>query len=80
MSTTLLERVCATVAATLNLPLAAVGADAAADNIDAWDSLAQVNLMLAIEQTFGIELDVEDFSILTSVRAINEYLVARGGR
>ena len=78
MSTTLLERVCATVAATLNLPPAAVGADAAADTTDAWDSLAQVNLMLAIEQTFGIELDVEDFSILTSVRAITEYLEACG--
>jgi acyl carrier protein len=78
MSTPLTERVRDTVAATLNLPPSAVDAQTSADNNDAWDSLAQVNLMLAIEQTFDIELDVEDFMSLTSVQGIALHLAAQG--
>lgn len=74
MNTPLCDRVRATVAATLNLPLSAIAAETSAENNDAWDSLAQVNLMLAIEQDFAIELDVEDFMSLTSVRAITEHI------
>ena len=38
----------------------------------------QVNLMMALEQTFDIFLDVEDFQKLTSVSAIIEYLKDQG--
>jgi hypothetical protein len=41
MTTSLSERVRATVAATLNLPLSAVAAETSAENNEAWDSLAQ---------------------------------------
>jgi acyl carrier protein len=44
----------------------------------AWDSLAHVNLMLSLEQTFDLFLDVEDFPRLTSVPAILEYLRGQG--
>jgi acyl carrier protein len=44
----------------------------------AWDSLGHVNLMMALEQTFGVFLDVEDFPKLTSVAAILQYLKGQG--
>lgn len=48
------------------------------ENLAAWDSLGHVNLMIALEQTFDIFLDVEDFPTLTSVPAILKYLKDHG--
>lgn len=70
------EQVRATIAETLNLPLSSISEDSSSDNVSAWDSLAQVNLMIALEQTFDIVLDVEDFMKLNSVAAITEFLTA----
>jgi acyl carrier protein len=47
-------------------------------DIAAWDSLAHVNLMMSLEQTFELFLEVEDFSRLTSVPAILDYLGEHG--
>ena len=70
----ILNQVIQIVADTLNLPASSIKEDSSADNIDLWDSLAQVNLMIAIEQTFDIQLEVEDFIGLTSVGAIASYI------
>ncbi len=78
MTTPLIDRVRATLAATLNLPESEITIATSADNNEAWDSLAQVNLMLAIEQTFDVTLDVEDFMSLTSVQGITQYLQSQG--
>ena len=48
------------------------------EDIPAWDSLGHVNVMMTLEQTFDIALDVEDFPKLTSVPAIIDYLKAQG--
>jgi acyl carrier protein len=47
-------------------------------DLAAWDSLAHVNLMMSLEQTFDLFLEVEDFPKLTSVPAILEYLTEHG--
>jgi acyl carrier protein len=47
-------------------------------DVASWDSLGHVNLMVALESTFEVELEPEDFPRLTSVRAILTYLQARG--
>jgi acyl carrier protein len=48
------------------------------EDIAAWDSLGHVNLMMALEQTFNVFLDVEDFPNLISVPAITAYLRDNG--
>jgi acyl carrier protein len=63
---------------TLNLPLEAIHEDSATGTLDAWDSLAHVNLMMAVEQHFDIELDVEDFLELTSVTTIAQFVMDQG--
>lgn len=70
----ILDQVIQTVADTLNLPVSSIKEDSSADNIDLWDSLAQVNLMIALEQVFDIQLEVEDFIGLTSVKAIAAFI------
>ena len=47
-------------------------------DLAAWDSLAHVNLMMSLEQTFDLFLEVEDFPRLNSVPAILEYLRREG--
>ena len=64
------------IADTLNLSEDKIDQNSSSETIDAWDSLAQVNLMMAIEQTFDLELEVEDFMKLNSVSAIAGFIEA----
>lgn len=72
-----LEQVIQIVADCLNLSPSIIDKESSANNIDIWDSMAQVNLMIALEQSFDIELEVEDFMKLNSVQAITNYLDAK---
>ncbi len=74
-----IDEVRAVIAGTFKLPVESVRADTAMGSIPAWDSVGQVNLMMAIEQEFDIFLEVEDFARLISVPAIAEYLDRAGG-
>ena len=47
------------------------------DDLGTWDSLQHLSLMLALEQEFGVSLEVEDLSELTSVPSILKYLASR---
>lgn len=76
---------------TLKTVLAAVlGIDAATitdatsmDTVEAWDSIQHMNLVLAIEEEFGISIPDEDAANITSFQLIRlvvaEQLAARGG-
>ena len=67
------------IASTLKIPPATITEISSQDDFSgAWDSLGHVNLMMALEQTFGIYLDVEDFAKLVSVPAILLYLQEQG--
>jgi acyl carrier protein len=70
----LFERVQTTIATTLKVPVSSITTATRDADVPAWDSLGQLNLMMALEQTFGLTLDVEDFSTLTSVPAILAYI------
>jgi acyl carrier protein len=48
--------------------------DTAQDDIPEWDSVGHLNLMLAIENTFDVTLEIDQMVDLTSVVAIIEYL------
>lgn len=67
------------IAVTLKVSPADITESTTADDMSAaWDSLGHVNLMMALEQTFDIFLDVEDFAKLNSVPAILKYLQDNG--
>ncbi len=70
----ILDQVKQTIADTLNTSSSSITKDSSAENTDAWDSLAQVNLMIALEHTFDITLDVEDFMKLNSVKSITKFI------
>ena len=66
------------IATTLKVPPARITERTKDEELAAWDSLGQVNLMMALEQTFGVTLEVEDFPRLNSVPAILQYLAQQG--
>lgn len=74
----LFERLQQTIATTLKVPAARITATTRDEDLPAWDSLGQVNLMMAIEQTFDLMIEVEDFEQLKSVPAILDYLGRQG--
>jgi acyl carrier protein len=43
-------------------------------SLSAWDSIAQVTLLAAVEEEFGIQVDPEQIDQLTSFHAIMNYL------
>jgi acyl carrier protein len=66
------------IAIILKVPASKITETTRNEDLAAWDSLGHVNLMMTLEQTFDIFLDVEDFSKLNSVPAIIEYLREQG--
>jgi acyl carrier protein len=75
---TLFDRLRDVISATLKVPPAKVTESTRDEDLAAWDSLGHVNLMMALEQTFDVTLDVEDFPKLNSVPAILGYLKSQG--
>ena len=54
-----------------------IAPDTSRSDIETWDSVEHLNLMLAMEERFGISLEVEDLSKMTSVPAIQEVLAEK---
>ncbi len=76
----LYERVRDVIATTLKVPAARITETLVQEELPAWDSLGQVNLVMALEQTFDLMIEVEDFEQLKSVPAILAYLDRQGVR
>jgi acyl carrier protein len=62
--------VAALVASVLNLADGTVGADASMETLPQWDSLAQLNICLAVQERFGVAMDMQAIASSTSVAAL----------
>ena len=74
---TYVDEVRRVVAATLNLPMERIAADASTETVPEWDSVNHVSLLMAMEEEFGVQFEVEHFAELISVPAIVAHLAAR---
>ena len=54
------------VATVLNVDISRINANANSDTIESWDSLRHMNLVLAIEDEFGVSLPDEEAANATS--------------
>ena len=70
------ERLQEIMASTLEIPASAIRETSTMEDIDEWDSLGHVHIMVALEQAFDLYMDVEDFAELNSVPAILQYLAS----
>ncbi len=80
MSSTIFERVRTVAADVLDVPPARLDARASTETVESWDSLQHLNLVLALEQEFGVQFEPEEMERMTSVGRIVELLEARAAR
>lgn len=78
MNAGLLERVRQVVSDILDVPLDEITLETSQESVVPWDSLNILNLLLALEMEFGVQLDVGEAAELVSVRAIVRALEERG--
>ena len=60
------EKLKEVVATVLNVDISRINANANSDTIESWDSLRHMNLVLAIEDEFGVSLPDEEAANATS--------------
>ncbi len=64
------DRVRQLLAETFDLPLEEIPGNLAFGDLPQWDSMGHMNIIMALEERFGIEASAETISALTSVEAI----------
>jgi len=62
----------------LQIPASKITEDLAMKDVDAWDSLKHMELIVSLEQSFGIELSFDEIVAMTSVGKIKRVLSAKG--
>ena len=72
------ETVGSLLAEVLQIPASGVTEDLAMKDIDAWDSLKHMELIVSLEQSFGIEFTFDDIVAMRSVAEIKRVLRERG--
>ncbi len=68
------ERVARTVAAALGITVDGIPKDAGYGTIAEWDSLRHLQIMLAIESEFGVQIPANQMLELTSAEKIRQFL------
>ena len=53
-----------------NVQPSAVGLHTQQNNLDEWDSLGQLRLMMGVEEAFDISFSIDEIAILTDFEAI----------
>ena len=79
MSTELLEtRVYRIVSDLFNVPAESLTPASSAETIELWDSIGHLNLVLALEEEFGIRLSPEQVDSMLNVDSILQTLAGSG--
>ena len=74
------ERLRSLIAEALNIPVDELPGNPELGNLQEWDSLAQLRIMIAIEEEFGVELMAEAIMRVRSLDAIEAYLSDWAGK
>jgi len=68
------ERLIAIVAAALRVPTSNLTLETGPGDMEAWDSLAQINIVSEIEAEFGISIPIEEIAEIRHIRDFLPYL------
>ncbi len=61
----------------LGTPAGQITADSSPETIENWDSMQHLNLVLAIEEKFGLQLEPEDIERMKNIGAVVAVVEAR---
>jgi len=72
------DRLSQTVAEVLGVTPDELSEESSPDTVSSWDSLGHLNLVIALEEEFGIRLSADDVLAMRSVRLIRHILHQSG--
>lgn len=78
ISTTLTEQVRGLIIEALQVSAEAVTGDLSFGDLPQWDSMGHMEVMMQLEERFGVEVSADTIAALTSVPAICNYLKENG--
>jgi len=64
------ERVQSVASDIFGIPVDRITAESSPETIENWDSMQHLNLVLAIEEKFGVQLDPEDIEQMKNIGAV----------
>jgi acyl carrier protein len=64
------EKIKQVMAAVFEVPAETIKEDSSSDNIESWDSLRHLNLILALEEEFGVAIPDEEVGNLVNYKLI----------
>jgi acyl carrier protein len=71
---TLGEKLIAIVAGALRVPISKLTLETGPGDLEAWDSLAQINVVSEIEAEFGVSIPIEQVAEIQNIRDFLRYL------
>ena len=71
------ERVKAIMADVLMVDASLIADNTSMENLQQWDSLAQMDIIAALEEEFGVTFEIEEFQVMTSFPDIIETLTGK---
>ncbi len=74
LNVSLIEQVQAALAEALQTPIEDITPVLALGDLPQWDSMGHMEVMMVLEQKFGIEINADTIAALISVPAICEYI------
>jgi len=74
MSGSILDEIKDVIGLILDLEPDEVNEETGADNTEAWDSFAQLQILLALEEKYGVEFLPEDFEEMVSVNCVMQVM------
>ena len=72
------QRILDVISAVVQVPVAELTDETGPDTVEAWDSMALINLALALEAEFGVQLPPEEVTEMRSVAQIVALLAQHG--
>jgi acyl carrier protein len=80
MNTQIFDRVRGIAADVLQLDPASVTPDSSPQSVETWDSVQHLNLVLALEEQFGIQFGPEEMDSMKSIGAIADLVGRKNGK
>ena len=74
LNTELHDKVRTVLAQALNIVADEISADTAFGDLPQWDSMGHMEVMILLEEKFGVEINADTISDLISVQAIYEHV------
>jgi len=80
MNAELFDQVRGIAADVLQVAPKTLGAESSPESVQSWDSVQHLNMVLALEEQFGIQFDPEEMDAMKTIGAIASLVAEKSGK